>query len=80
MAIDSKYGRITVERSRSPLGEDEPVVLFRAQDRLLPQVIQFYLDLSARYGSPEEHLDALRRTLETVAAWQEDHFIKTPGS
>ena len=30
MGIDAKYGRVTTERG--DIGEDEPVVVFRAQD------------------------------------------------
>lgn len=37
MAIDLKYGRVTLENA--DIGEDEPVVVFRARDALLPKVL-----------------------------------------
>lgn len=78
MAIDGKYGRVTVERGT--VGDDEPVVVFLAQDRLLPQVLRFYRDLCANEGSPQRHLTLLDRTTETVVAWQAANFTKTPSS
>lgn len=78
MAIDTKYGRVTLENSTIP--DDEPVVVFRAQDRLLPDVLRGYLDLCAAAGSPQRHTDAIRRALHAVEAWQEDHATKTPTS
>lgn len=36
MAVDRKYGRVTLERGT--IGEDEPVVVFRAQDKMLPEL------------------------------------------
>lgn len=38
MAIERKYGRFPVRG----IPDDEPVFLFRAQDELVPQVIDFY--------------------------------------
>jgi hypothetical protein len=60
MAIDTKYGRVTTERGT--IGEDEPVVVFRAQDELLPKVLAYYHQLCLEEGSPRHHLDGIIMT------------------
>ena len=78
MAIDSKYGRVTLEHGS--IGEDEPVVVFRATDKLLPKVLYHYYNLCLVAGSPERHLDILRNATEKVEAWQEINQTRTPNS
>jgi hypothetical protein len=78
MAIDRKYGRVTLEHST--IGEDEPVVVFRAQDRLLPDLLKMYRILCKAAGSPDRHLDLIHQTADTVRAWQAMNFTKTPES
>jgi len=77
MAIDTKYGRVTLEHG--DIGDDEPVVVFRAQDRTLPALLIEYRERCLEAGSPVEHLDALEATRDRVEAWQADHPTKTPG-
>ena len=78
MAIDGKYGRVTLEKGT--IGEDEPVVVFRAQDELLPQILGLYRDLCNAAGSPDRHLTAIDAASERVAAWQAENPTKTPSS
>lgn len=78
MPIDTKYGRVDVENGT--IGQDEAVVVFRGQDRLLPQVLDFYHDLCAREGSPEHHLAAIVEARGHVERWQADNATKTPES
>ena len=78
MAIDSKYGRVTTERGT--IGEDEPVVVFRAQDRLLTSVLGFYWDICQVAGSPQEHLDRIAETQRTIEQWQAENFTQVPRS
>lgn len=40
MGYDGKYGRVTVEHGT--IGDDEPVVVFRSADRLLPKLLKVY--------------------------------------
>lgn len=68
MAIDNKYGRVTTEFGT--IGEDEPVVVFRATDVLLPDVLSYYLYKCADRGSPKKHLDLIRDTEGVVGEWQ----------
>ena len=80
MAIDGKYGRVTTEFG--DIGEDEPVVVFRAQDKLLPQVLAYYTMICMEAGSPRRHIDLIVDSRDRVAAWQplEQHFTKIPES
>lgn len=78
MAIDGKYGRVTLERGT--IGDDEPVVVFRAQDRLLPKLLKIYKVLCEIAGSPERHLDAIHDAAMAVKEWQAVNTTKTPSS
>lgn len=78
MAIDGKYGRVTTERGT--IGEDEPVFVFRAQDRLLPNVLGFYYDICNSEGSPPHHLDGIARREQEIREWQSENTTKLPTS
>lgn len=70
MAIDGKYGRVILEHGN--IGEDEPVVVFRAQDALLPKLLAYYHLFCLKAGSPKRHLDLILKTRETVMNWQNE--------
>jgi hypothetical protein len=78
MAEDVKYGHVTTERG--DIGETEPVVVFRAKDKLLPTVLADYLDMCQRAGSPPHHLDGIEEAGRVVEAWQAEHFTQVPQS
>jgi hypothetical protein len=78
MAIDRKYGRVTLEHGT--IGEDEPVVVFRATDFLLPKVLMYYHLFCMKAGSPRRHLDLIMGTLETVKEWQSKNPVRVPNS
>lgn len=65
---------------RGTIGEDEPVVVFRAQDVLLPDVLKIYQILCQLSGSPQQHLGLIEGTRETVMQWQADYPTKVPSS
>lgn len=78
VAQDRKYGTVTTERGT--IGDNEPVVVFRAQDRLLPKLLKIYRILCELAGSPQHHLDAIDATAADVKAWQAQNPTKTPTS
>ncbi len=80
MAKDLKYGNVTMEHGS--VGEDEPVFTFRAQDILLPKVLEFYLGLALAAGSPAHHCDAICASQEAVEKWQKEHAdqVRVPNS
>jgi len=78
MAIDRKYGRVELEHST--VGEDEPVFVFRAQDRLLIKVLDHYLTYCRLYGSSQAHLDSIEAAMKAISDWQWTHQTKLPTS
>lgn len=78
MGVDGKYGRVTTEFGT--IGEDEPVIVFRAQDKLLPAVLEFYAALCGGAGSPTGHVGLVQGARERVLAWQAEHHTQIPNS
>lgn len=78
MGFDGKYGRVTTEFGDIP--DTEPVIVFRAQDKLLPAVLDHYLTLAIDAGSPPKHLDLIDAAMDRVSDWQEENFTKVPDS
>jgi hypothetical protein len=80
MAIDHKYGRVQLEHST--IGEDEPVIVFRAQDKLLVPLLDAYAKLCREEGSPDHHLDLIATTKGIVQEWQHKHAdqVRIPNS
>jgi hypothetical protein len=79
MPIDQKYGRVTLERQRN-IADDEPVIVFRAQDRLLLKLLKVYRYFCDLAGPPPNHLHAIDHTARVVKEWQADHPTKIPSS
>ena len=48
MAVSGKYGKISIPG----IGEDEPVFILRAQDKLAEYAITMYQALASSHGSP----------------------------
>lgn len=78
MGIDNKYGQVIV--SGSTIAEDEPVVVFRAQDKMLPDLLKIYKILCKAAGSPKKHLDLIHESAEQIRAWQAENFTQVPQS
>ena len=62
MAVSGKYGRINI----SKIGEEEPVFILRAQDKLAEPAIEMYRALVASHGSSlaeklDKEIDRFRR-------------------
>ena len=78
MAIDYKYGKVTLEHGT--IEEDEPVVVFRAKDNFLPKLLAYYHLFCIRGGSPRRHLDLILNSRDKVLAWQRINGTSTPNS
>jgi hypothetical protein len=78
MAVDLKYGRVTVENTPgTPFGEDEPVFIIRAQDKAAIDGIMGYFDAAADAGAeftPEQQSAVYGHFVE----WRETHETKVP--
>lgn len=80
MGIDLKYGRVTVENVRStPIADDEPVILFRAKDKLLPEILNHYYAICEGMGCSDEHLELISGAMDSVRNWQATNSSRTPG-
>jgi hypothetical protein len=79
MAIDRKYGRVTMEHG-SHIPDDEPVIVFRAKDQTMQKLLAYYMLLCMKAGSPRRHLDIILDTAEDFAAWQAANETRVPNS
>jgi hypothetical protein len=80
MGHDSKYGKVTTEHGDIP--DDEPVIVFRAQDANSIATLNFYRELCSRAGSPPRHLELACKTVAAFADWQDEHprQVRVPHS
>jgi hypothetical protein len=69
MGYDGKYGRVQTEHGAIP--DDEPVIVFRAQDITTPDLLAYYLMRCVKKGSPKRHLDLIVGAIEKFRTWQE---------
>lgn len=75
MGFDGKYGRVTTEHGNIP--DDEPVIVFRGRDRIVPAMLRFYREMCESNGSPQRHLGLIDRSRSEIEAWQAQHPDKT---
>lgn len=80
MGYDRKYGKVLTQFGN--IAEDEPVVVFRARDLLLIDVLAYYADRCEERGSPNRHLKIINNTLYAVVAWQTQNpdLVRVPTS
>lgn len=64
MAFSGKYGKIDIPK----IGEDEPVFVLRAQDRLADAAIEIYRVLAASHGSPLA--DSVQKEIDSFRKWK----------
>jgi hypothetical protein len=63
MAVSTKYGKVNIPR----IGDDEPVFILRAQDKLAEAAIGMYKLLAASHGS--KLADSLDREIISFQRW-----------
>lgn len=63
MALSGKYGRLDIPG----VGEDEPVFILRAQDRLAEPGIEMYRLLVASHGCPVA--ESLQKEIDSFRRW-----------
>lgn len=64
MALSAKYGKLNIQR----VGEEEPVFILRAQDKLAETAIEMYRLLAASHGS--KVVDALQKEIDRFRQWK----------
>jgi hypothetical protein len=83
MGVSDKYGQVTTERhgKTGPIGEDEPVALFRAQDALSIYALEYYYELCSREPDiPEDQLNSVEKQIENFKQWQLNNIVRLPGT
>ncbi|MBA7486248.1 hypothetical protein ES707_21804 [subsurface metagenome] len=63
MALSGKYGRLDIPR----IGEEEPIFILRAQDKLAEPTIEMYRLLAASHGC--QLAEALYKEIESFRQW-----------
>jgi hypothetical protein len=64
MAVSGKYGKINIPN----VGEDEPVFILRAQDRLAGSAIMMYQALAESHGA--NVADGVQREIDLFQGWK----------
>lgn len=57
-----------------------PVIVFRAQDEILPDLLDWYRLECAKRGSPQRHLHAIDDARAAVFEWQQHNRTQVPQS
>ncbi len=86
--IDHKYSIHTigdeaqiVNMQGVAVPEDEPLILFRARDRLALATLQYYRDLAVADGCTQFHLDGIDNRIGAFGNFAREHpeLMKQPG-
>lgn len=72
------YNRI--QDPENKIGEDEPVVLFRAQDKHFGSVLKFYYDTIKKDGGDPRILEQLEAQKIRLDKWTETNKQKSPDA
>jgi hypothetical protein len=64
MAVSGKYGKINIPN----IGEDEPVFILRAQDRLAGSAIMMYQALAESHGASVA--DGVQKEINLFREWK----------
>ncbi len=64
MAISGKYGKVDIGR----IGENEPVFILRAQDKLAEPALEMYRALAASHGRPLAQ--SLQKEIDSFQNWK----------
>lgn len=64
MAVSGKYGRLDIPK----IGEDEPVFILRAQDKLAEQTIEKYREIVCSHN--QTMADDLQKVIDAFRQWK----------
>jgi len=81
--IGEKYytdGKGIFKFDHTPIPEDEPLFLFRGRDRLVPQLLKYYLELRQEITEPKQNIQLLKADIDKIEAWQKANAdkVRTP--
>lgn len=70
--IDGKYrtdGNLT-KLDGTPIPDDEPLILFRAKDKLTPELLEHYKEMCQKAGCQPQQVDSLDELIQQFRDWQ----------
>jgi hypothetical protein len=71
----------TLALRKNPIGIDEPVMLFRAQDENFISVLRFYREeITSWSGYDLKIVDQINKHIELTENWKENNKTKQPDS
>jgi len=74
--IDRKYRFEAVSISSGRKHSEKDAMIFLAEDKLLPEVLDFYAELCVRYNVDRRQLEGVKLVKERVLKYQEKHANK----
>lgn len=69
-----------IQDKANKIPADEPVFLLRGQDKWGARVARYYADLLEAAGSPQEHIDAVRRQALEMQNWRPKKLPDHPAT
>ncbi len=70
-----------VQDSKNIIGDDEPVFLLRAKDKLMVPILYDYLNLLRQLPGHDDSIEfGVLRHIERTIKWQAIHGIKNPDT
>ena len=81
MAVDAKYGYVTVEKEPGhPFGDSEPVFILRGRDMVASVAIEEYALACRIAGASEEHVHSIYDAKEHFEQWAalNEELMKVP--
>lgn len=81
--VDLGTGRIVNRASGNPIPDDEPIMVFRAQDHYVADMLaQYFFSLPGETASEREHRLAVAKRLAQICEWQANNplRVKTPDT
>lgn len=76
MGIDGKFGRVTTELK--DVGEDEPVFVIRARDRLARGTLRHYLFSCIETRCSQAQISGVRGAIAEFELWQQENPTRLP--
>jgi hypothetical protein len=67
-----------IQDPRGLIPADEPVFLIRGQDRLGPEVLDYYATIAREEGVDPALIEKVEAQAERMRWWQRGHRAKTP--
>jgi hypothetical protein len=82
MPRDLKYGEVTLEHKPDSLTDDEPVIVFRAQDGITKHLLHQYREDCVQAGCTRAHIDMVDAAANRFEEWQDENpeRVKIPDA